>query len=95
MGCVLVYIVISYDIEDDRRRTKVMKTLKNFGQWVQYSVFECDLTKEQYLKLSRRLEKLIDSRRDSIRYYFLCEKCAGKILRVGGVSPRDDSMFFV
>lgn len=34
------FIVVSYDVVDDRRRTKVMKTLKNFGAHVQYSVFE-------------------------------------------------------
>src|SRR5262245_458600 len=35
-----VFVVISYDIADDKRRGRIFKALKNFGQWMQYSVFE-------------------------------------------------------
>ena len=38
-----MYVVVSYDITNDRRRLKVMKTLEGFGERVQYSVFECRL----------------------------------------------------
>jgi len=48
-----VLIVISYDIADDKRRGRIFKALKNFGQWMQYSVFECELEKMQFLKLKR------------------------------------------
>ena len=41
-----MFIVISYDIPDNKRRTKVMKTLKNFGAHVQYSVVECELKRD-------------------------------------------------
>ena len=37
------FVLVCYDIPDDRRRTKVMQTLLDFGRRVQYSVFECDL----------------------------------------------------
>ncbi len=90
-----MFVVISYDIEDDKRRNKVFKALKNYGQWMQFSVFECNLTKEQFFRLSRTLEKWIDPEHDSIRYYFLCETCIKKIIRVGGVRVRDESMFIV
>jgi len=36
--------VIAYDIPSNRRRTKVHKVLCGFGQWTQYSLFECYLT---------------------------------------------------
>ena len=42
-----MYFVVSYDISDDKRRTKIHNTLKSYGQRVQYSVFECDLTDTQ------------------------------------------------
>ncbi len=29
-----MFVVIAYDIEDDKRRHKVFKALKNFGQWM-------------------------------------------------------------
>jgi CRISPR-associated protein Cas2 len=48
-------VVISYDISDDKRRTKIHSILKSYGQWVQYSIFECELTDTQYAKLRSRL----------------------------------------
>src|SRR5262249_17743562 len=54
-----MYMVVSYDIEDDKRRGRIHRILKSFGQWMQYSVFECDLTRAQYLVLRHRLDDYI------------------------------------
>ena len=35
-------IIVSYDISDDKLRTKFAKYLSKFGHWIQYSVFEID-----------------------------------------------------
>jgi CRISPR-associated protein Cas2 len=69
-----MFIVISYDIPDDRRRTKVMKTLKNYGRHVQYSVFECELKTEDYQRLRQKLKELVDLQQDSIRFYVLSQE---------------------
>lgn len=69
-----MFIVISYDIPDDRRRTKVMKVLKDFGRHVQYSVFECDLKRDDYARLRQRLKKLVNPRQDNIRFYVLSQE---------------------
>ena len=54
-------VLITYDISEDKRRTKIFNILKSYGQWVQLSVFECpNLTDTQYAKLRSRLSKLID-----------------------------------
>jgi CRISPR-associated protein Cas2 len=90
-----MYVVVSYDISEDKRRTKVHKMLKSYGQWMQYSVFECDLTETQYAKLRLRLSKVIKPEQDSIRFYFLCRCCQDKVERIGGEPVRDESMFFV
>lgn len=91
-----MYIVISYDIRDDKRRTAIHKVLKNYGEWIQYSVFECNITKEQHLRLHYRLEKLIKKEEeDSVRFYFLCESCQQKIERIGGITPRDNSAVII
>ena len=37
--------VVAYDIQNDKRRTKVHKVLKGFGEWTEFSPFECFLTK--------------------------------------------------
>jgi CRISPR-associated protein Cas2 len=89
-----MFVVISYDISEDKRRTKIHKILKSYGQWMQFSVFECDLTDTQYAKLRSRLRKLIKDDRDSIRFYFLCACCQGKVERIGGEAIRDETIFF-
>ena len=91
-----MYVVVSYDIEDDKRRTRIHKTLKNFGEWVQFSVFECNLTKQQYLKLRDKLDHLIKKEdNDSIRFYFLCEGCVRGVERIGGVKPLEEGAIVV
>ena len=87
-------VVVSYDISDDKRRTKIHKALKSYGQWMQYSVFECVLTQTEYTRLRNRLNKLIKPEEDSIRFYFLCECCQQKVERIGGEAVRDDTIFF-
>ena len=90
-----MFVIVSYDITEDKRRTKIYDILKSYGQWMQYSLFECDLTKTQYAKLRSRLHKIIDSETDSIRFYFLCGCCQNKIERIGGEAVRDNTVFFV
>ncbi len=90
-----MYVVISYDIPEDKRRTKIHNILKSYGQWMQYSVFECDLNEAQYAKLRARLSKLIKPEQDSIRFYFLCRCCQAKVERIGGEAVRDETVFFV
>ncbi len=91
-----MFIVISYDIKDDKRRSKIFKVLKNFGQWMQFSVFKCELDKANFLRLKDRLDHLIDAEKeDSIRFYFLCEGCKRQVERVGGEKPRKEGAVIV
>src|SRR5437867_1869580 len=66
-----MFTVISYDVVEDKRRTKVLKLLKGYGTHVQYSVFECELTPPQFLVVKRDLGALIDQHTDSVRFYQL------------------------
>lgn len=74
---------MSYDIPNDRRRTKVMKALKNYGNHVQYSVFECDLKDNVYERMRAQVERLIAPREDSVRFYFLPEDAVSRIQSLG------------
>jgi len=74
-----VFVLISYDIPDDRRRNRVMRLLLDYGQRVQYSVFECDLTPQQYAALRERLRTLLHPQDDNVRYYSLCHACKGRV----------------
>lgn len=89
-----MHVVVTYDISEDKRRTKIHKILSSYGQWMQFSVFECNLTAAEYAKLRNRLDKQIVPDRDSIRFYFLCACCQGKVERIGGEAVRDDTVFF-
>jgi len=75
-----MFVVVSYDIINDKRRNKVLNELKNYGNRVQYSVFECDISKNQIEELRAELYRIIDKGEDSVRYYFLCGSCVEKII---------------
>lgn len=86
----LMFITISYDITDNRRRQRLAKMLSNYGHRVQKSVFECRLDDRQYLKLKKGIEEIIDWDDDSVRYYFLCQHCTDNIEISGWGVVRDD-----
>ncbi|MBC8449864.1 MAG: CRISPR-associated endonuclease Cas2 [Chloroflexi bacterium] len=78
-----MFVVVSYDIPDDKRRTRVMKILKDYGAHVQYSVFECDLRPQDLKRMRERLDRLIDKQQDNVRFYRLCEDCLRRTQIVG------------
>jgi len=89
-------IVISYDIASDRRRAKIHDTLKNYGERVQFSVFECQLTGKEFRRLRDALDPLIDvEETDSVRFSRLCSECWKKMEHVGGRTARDNAAMIV
>jgi len=80
-------VLVSYDVAKDdngaRRLRRVAKTCKNYGQRVQYSVFECLVDPAQFATLKQQLERQIDTRLDSIRYYFLGANWQKRVQHVG------------
>ena len=72
-------IVVSYDVPSDRRRTRLAHALKDFGQRVQYSVFECRLEHDGLEKLRQRIERLTDPEEDRVRIYRLCKECIAQV----------------
>lgn len=87
--------MIAYDISDDRNRRKAHEHLRNHGERVQYSVFECHLGDAELNALRARLIDLLDEG-DSLRCYPLCQWCRGRIDWQGtGFSTQDDDFFLV
>ena len=69
-------VLVSYDVATkdpggSRRLNRVAKACEDFGQRVQYSVFECLLDSAQWVKLRAELLGIIDPANDSLRFYFL------------------------
>lgn len=85
-----MFVVVSYDIPDDKRRVKVAKALKAFGDRVQYSVFECNVDKDQLAKMERRLVRLIEESEDSVRIYLVCNSCKTHITIFGQGTVSED-----
>lgn len=79
-----MFIVVAYDIPDDRRRTRLHKRLKGFGTPVQYSVFECLLNDRQFEARQAAVKRIIRRQEDAVRYYSLCENCQAKIIALAG-----------
>lgn len=84
------FVLVCYDVPDDRRRTKMMQTLLDFGRRVQYSVFECDLKGKDMDRLLKKLGRLVNQEEDSVRFYFLCESCLPKALVMGVQTGLED-----
>lgn len=78
-----MFYLISYDVVQDKRRNDMAKALKNYGTRVQYSVFECLLTANQFDNLLWELRRLIDPGTDSLRCYRLCHGCLEEIVLAG------------
>jgi CRISPR-associated protein Cas2 len=76
-------IILVYDVADDKRRTKLFKTLEGYGIPVQFSVFECELSDENFLLMRDKVEREINKNEDSVIYYDLCPRCWHRIERVG------------
>ncbi len=90
-----MFLVISYDVVDDKRRLKVAKLLTDFGQRVQKSVFECDLDDRRFLALKQKLEKVIHHEEDSVRYYLLCGRCRRAVEVSGWGAVREEEELII
>ncbi len=87
--------LVSYDIADDRRRTRLAKCLEDFGRRVQYSVFECQLEASQVDRLERRVQGLIEAEEDSVRIYLFCRPCEERLRILGLGVPTEDPEVYV
>ncbi|WP_193171272.1 CRISPR-associated endonuclease Cas2 [Nisaea nitritireducens] len=81
-------VLVTYDVrtseEDGPRRLRaVAKACRDYGQRVQYSVFEIEVDPALWTRLKARLEAVIDPEFDSLRYYYLGANWQRKVEHVG------------
>lgn len=74
------FIVVAYDVADDRRRSHVVKLLEKAGVRINFSVFECLLTDTQFTKLQKEISQKIKAKKDIVVYYPICIDCYTKII---------------
>lgn len=87
--------VVAYDIADDKRRTKVHQILKGFGQWTEFSLFECFLTKKELLIMREKIDRYLDARTDRVRVYAICDACLPRIETLGIPEPKEETVYLI
>jgi len=81
-----MHVLIIYDIRDDRLRTRVSNTLKDWGlERIQYSVFIGVLASRQRKMLEGRLNELLETggQEDSIITISICNHCLHGVVSLG------------
>lgn len=86
---VLVTYDVSIDENGQKRLRHVAKICKNYGQRVQYSVFECDLDPGLWAFVKNKLEEAIDPAMDSLRFYYLGSNWKRRVEHIGAKKSRD------
>ncbi|NLJ33333.1 MAG: CRISPR-associated endonuclease Cas2 [Firmicutes bacterium] len=71
MMVLITYDVSTTDLEGKKRLRRVAKVCEDYGQRVQYSIFECLIDPGQLVLLKDRLLNIIDKDKDSLRIYHL------------------------
>ena len=78
-----MFYLVSYDIPDDKRRLKIAKILKDYGERVHLSVFEARIENDRLVRMKERIGDTINQEEDSVRIYSLCAACSEKIEIIG------------
>jgi CRISPR-associated protein Cas2 len=58
--------LVCYDISDAKRLRKVFKTMRGFGDHLQYSVFRCDLSPRERAEMVTVIDAIIDHADDQV-----------------------------
>ena len=83
--------VIAYDVVEDPIRNRIARTLLQFGQRVQGSVFECHLSREQLEECTGLLQAILAAPENgNIRIYRLCENCDSQSVGMGNLRTTMD-----
>lgn len=87
-------VLVSYDVSTisaggERRLRRIARTCTDYGQRVQFSVFELEVDPARWVMIRQHLCDLIDPEVDSLRFYFLGAKWRGRVEHVGAKPALD------
>ncbi|MDQ0467292.1 CRISPR-associated endonuclease Cas2 [Labrys wisconsinensis] len=87
-------VLVTYDVRTAEpggaaRLRRVAKACRDYGQRVQFSVFEIEVDPAQWARLKAKLESLIEPAHDSLRYYYLGANGARRVEHVGAKPATD------
>ena len=81
-------VLITYDVNTEtaagkKRLRQVAKQCVNYGTRVQNSVFECEMDAAKFREVKAVLEEIIDTEKDSLRFYYLGNNYKNKVEHIG------------
>ena len=87
-------VLVSYDVKTsalggNKRLRRVAKVCKDYGQRVQFSIFECIVDPAQWVNFRQKLLDEIDPSVDSLRFYFLGANWKNRVEHVGAKKALD------
>ncbi len=65
-----IYLV-TYDVADDKRLRQVFKKMNGYGEHLQYSVFQCELSDKERIQMIADLTPLLNHREDQVLIFSL------------------------
>ena len=89
MFVLITYDVNTMDAQGRKRLSRISKTCKNYGQRVQFSVFECLVDPARWVMLRAKLVAEMDQKKDSLRFYFLGSNWRPRVEHVGAKPSLD------
>jgi CRISPR-associated protein Cas2 len=87
--------VICYDIADDDRRSRLAKTLLDYGPRIQESVFLVHLDEELHARMLHRIHQVIEETADRVHVFALCASCEKRAINIGQNSDLPDDPPFL
>lgn len=60
--------IVSYDIADPKRLRRVFRICQDYGNHLQFSVFECDLSATEKVDLETKLKEVIHNDDDQVLF---------------------------
>ena len=87
-------VLITYDVRTEnpagqKRLRRIAKICQDYGQRVQYSVFECLIDPAQWVQMKQRLIDQMDEEQDSLRFYFLGANWKRRVEHIGAKPAYD------
>ena len=89
-----MFVLICYDVgttdnDGPKRLRHIAKLCQDYGQRVQFSIFECIVTPDQWVQLREKLIREMDMTKDSLRFYYLGANWKRKVEHVGAKQSID------
>lgn len=76
-------MLVAYDIADPKRLQRIAKVMKDYGQRVQKSIFEVEVTPRQFSVMKWRTEAEMVPSEDGVKYFPLCGRCCDTVITYG------------